>query len=105
MIRGAGRRMSGAAALAFAVSSLSCAAGSAPPERACGTTIWARPEGSAGAPLWVIGSWNDWAAAGTPLLAQKDGLHAATLELPPGEYGYQVVESGAPRLDAFNPQS
>lgn len=105
MIRGAGRGMAEALALAFAVFSLSCAAAPSPPERACGTTIWARPEGSAGGVLSVIGSWNDWAAVGTPLHPQEDGLHALTLELPPGEYGYQVVEGGAPRLDAFNPQS
>lgn len=105
MIRSAERGVAKAVALAFAVFSLSCAAAPAPPERACGTTIWARPEGSAGAVLSVIGSWNDWVAAGAPLHPQADGLQAVTLELPPGEYGYQVVESGAPRLDAFNPQS
>ena len=97
--------MAEAIALAFAVSSLSCSPAPAPPERSCGGTIWAKPEGSAGAVLSVIGSWNDWDAAGATLLPQEDGWQALTLELPPGEYGYQVVERGARRLDVFNPQS
>jgi glycosidase len=105
MIRCAERGMAAVIALVTAVFSLSCDADPPPPERECGTTIWAKPEGSAGAALSVIGSWNQWAPPGIPLHPQEDGLQSLTLELPPGEYGYQVVEGGAPRLDAFNPQS
>jgi glycosidase len=105
MIRSAGAGVVEALVLAFAISSLSCTPAPAPPERSCATTIWARPQASAGAVLSVIGSWDDWDPAGTTLHPQEDGLQSVTLELPPGEYGYQVVESGARRLDSFNPQS
>lgn len=104
MIRGAKREVGRALALLAAASSLSCAAEPAPPERPCEATIWAKPEGSTGAALSVVGSWNDWASPGTPLFPREDGFQALTLDLWPGEYGYQVVEGGAARLDAFNPQ-
>ena len=53
----------------------------------------------------MIGSWNDWALPGLPLLPQADGSQALALSLAPGEYGYQLVEKGLPRLDGKNPES
>jgi glycosidase len=53
----------------------------------------------------VIGSWNAWALPGFSLLPQRDGSRALTLALAPGDYGYQLVEKGVPRLDARNAQS
>jgi glycosidase len=96
--------LAGVVALATAIASLSCGAATAPPERACGATIRTTRAGLAGAPLSVVGSWDDWSAPGATLLPQADGSLALTLDLAPGEYGYQVVEGGSPRLDGSNHQ-
>jgi glycosidase len=63
--------------------------------------IWGKPE-KAGNDLRVEGSWDGWSAP-QPLERRDDGWHLLPLDLAPGEYGYRIVEEGAPRLDPYNP--
>lgn len=71
------------------------------PVRDCATVIWARAQGSG--ELRVQGSWDNWASPGRPLESYGDGWYLLELSLPPGEYGYLVVEGGEPRVDPYNP--
>lgn len=84
------------------------ACNASPPVRTCEATIWARPS-RPGATLAVIGSWNDWYVPGIPLApSDEPPWHSATLaagEVPPGEYGYLLLEDGEHRRDEHNPLS
>jgi len=71
------------------------------PTRDCATVIWAQAEG--GGELRVQGSWDGWASPGRPMESYGDGWYLLELSLPPGEYGYQIVEGGVPRGDPYNP--
>jgi glycosidase len=75
--------------------------GNEPPRRDCTTLVWAKPDNGTGAVL-AEGSWDGWASR-QPLTLYRDGYYVLPLTLPPGEYGYRLVEDGKPRLDVFNP--
>lgn len=66
--------------------------------------MWAQPR-HAGSELRVVGSWDGWQKPGTAFTARDDGWWLALLELPPGEYGYQIVENGVARPDVTAPLS
>jgi len=51
----------------------------------------------------VVGSWDGWQSPGVAAEPKGGGWQLALLEEPPGEYGYQVVVNGAPRLDRYQP--
>lgn len=74
------------------------------PQRDCAAVVWAQGS-TPGAELQVIGTFNQWYVPGIPLVPSADqpGWHHARLDLPPGEYGYLVLEDGAHRLDPYNP--
>jgi glycosidase len=72
------------------------------PMRDCPRAIWARPS-RPGAEIRVIGSWNAWQEPGTLLPARGDGWHTARLDVPEGEYGYLIAESGEKSIDTFEP--
>jgi glycosidase len=93
------RTLSGLAALCAAA----CSAPQVEPPDAgeCRVTVWAKPQ-RAGVSLAVTGSWDDWGEART-LEDFGDGWRARSLDLPPGAYGYQIVEEGRGRLDEYNP--
>lgn len=57
--------------------------------------------------LQVIGSWNDWYVPGIPLEVSADDppWQVARVDLPPGEYGYLILEDGVHRVDPHNPLS
>lgn len=80
----------------------------AAPSRSCTVTIWARPS-RPDATLAVIGSWNDWYLPGFPLQASDDPpWQVARIDaamVPPGEYGYLLLEDGVHRIDETNPLS
>lgn len=82
---------------------LGCEAPS-PPRRECTVHVWAQPQ-VPGASLAILGSFNEWFAPGIALQpsAEHPGWHVAELDLPPGEYGYLVLEAGVHRLDPHNP--
>ena len=74
-----------------------------PPVRDCTKVIWVRPQ-RAGADVWLTGSWNGWQGNSVPVPPYgADGWHMAWIALPPGQYGYQVVEDGVAGLDVQNP--
>lgn len=60
--------------------------------------LWAQPE-QASERLWVRGSWDEWSDPGQSMQTHEDGWQALALDLPPGEYGYWIIEAGQPRLD------
>jgi glycosidase len=63
--------------------------------------VWAEPL-RAGASVGVLGSWDDYASA-QPLREHDEDWQVLALELPPGEYGYLLVEDGQTRLDPLQP--
>ncbi len=75
------------------------------PERSCAKEIWAQPQRS-GAELWVVGSWDGWLLPGRMLNPAGEGWQRLTIDdLPPGEYGYLILEDGEGRPDELNPLS
>lgn len=70
------------------------------PTDVCSVSIWDRVPRDPDA-LAVRGSWDAWATdtAMRPFDAQ---WYVAELSLPPGEYGYLVVDRGEGRLDRYN---
>lgn len=79
---------------------LSVSCGSEIPTRACSTAVWARPA-RASAEVTLLGSWSDYAE---PIVLPRygDGWRMTRLVLPPGEFGYFLVEDGEKKLDPFN---
>lgn len=63
--------------------------------------VWAAPL-RAGASVGVLGSWDDYASA-QPLREHDEAWQVLALDLPPGEYGYLLVEDGQTRLDPLQP--
>lgn len=53
--------------------------------------------------VFVKGDFNAWNAKSHPLQKVSDSVYAATLNLDPGEYGYQFVVDGKGVFDAGNP--
>jgi glycosidase len=81
-----------------------CSPTEAPPARECRAILWARSE-HRGSPVNVVGSWDDWASP-APMEPYGDGdWQVRLMDLPPGEYGYRMVEEGTARLDPENPLS
>jgi glycosidase len=67
--------------------------------------VWAQPV-RAGATLEVIGSWDGWLVPGIALRpAEEPGWWVARVDgdVPPGEYGYLILEDGEHRIDEHNP--
>jgi glycosidase len=81
-----------------------CSPAEAPPARECRAIIWARPE-HGGAPISVVGSWDDWASPAPLSPYGEEDWQVRVMALPPGEYGYRVIEEGTARLDPENPLS
>ncbi|MGQ0537351.1 MAG: isoamylase early set domain-containing protein [Gemmatimonadaceae bacterium] len=46
----------------------------------------------------VMGGFNDWDGARSPMKRQADGTWIVTLRLPPGSYEYQFLMDGAVRM-------
>jgi glycosidase len=95
-----------ALALALAGSALgACGTRAAPPPRRdCRSFVWAKPD--PGAEVRVVGSWSGWASPGAaPLPYGSDGWQVLPLLLPPGEYGYRLVQGGESALDPHAPLS
>ncbi len=74
----------------------------APPVRDCTPRVWASPARE-GAALEVRGSWDGWVAGLRPEATGYEGWQRLDLSLPPGEYGYLIVEDGEERIDKTNP--
>ena len=53
---------------------------------------------AAGLPVYVAGTFNDWAAEDIAL-AEKDGVYTATVPLKPGEYEYKFIVNGFWTMD------
>jgi glycosidase len=76
-------------------------------EGECPVIVWGEPR-RPGVPLAVLGSWDGWSVA-TPMrdLPDDDGpdraWQLAELGLPPGTYGYLVLEEGRGHVDRTNP--
>ncbi len=74
-----------------------------PPLRDCRAVVWAMPR-YPGETVRVVGNWDDWASPGVAMVqARDDGWQVLALELPPGEYGYLLVDGGGGRIDEHNP--
>jgi glycosidase len=67
-----------------------------PPRRDCYARVWARPSASGAAPQ-VAGVWAGWVPQA--MTARDDGWLLYSARLPPGEYGYVLVDGGAQKLD------
>jgi glycosidase len=95
------------AARAWPVSIALCLAGCgddgvALPEGTCSVAVWARPSRGGTEPR-ILGEWTEW--RDTAAMSQFDDTWwVAELALPPGEYGYLVVEEGEAHVDRHNPQ-
>ena len=98
------RRSSRLACVAVLTAVAGCNA--SPPGRTCTATIWAQPS-RPDAAVSVIGSWNDWYLPGIPLKASDEPpwlvARLDAEDVPPGEYGYLLLEDGAHRIDEVNP--
>ncbi|HJU75599.1 MAG TPA: isoamylase early set domain-containing protein [Gemmatimonadaceae bacterium] len=46
----------------------------------------------------VMGAFNDWDAARSPMVREKDGTWTITLRLLPGSYEYQFLTDGSTRM-------
>ncbi len=75
--------------------------------------LWSRPRIAVPFTYWtdetpgnvsIVGDFNDWDPAATPLRRQDDGTWTTRLELAPGEHSYKLVVDGDWRLDPVNPQ-
>jgi glycosidase len=69
----------------------------------CQQVVWVKSRDPS-ANIAIVGSWDDWQKPGIPAVAsEEEGWRIAILDLPPGEYGYQVVVDGVAKLDPFQP--
>jgi glycosidase len=92
----------GLVALGLAVGGLAGCGGESAPSVDCHQPVWAQRR-HAGSELRVVGSWDGSQKPGTSFEDRGDGWSLALLELPAGEYGYQIVENGVARLDVTDP--
>ena len=67
------------------------------PPGECPVVLWAKPQRASRA-LYVRGSWDDWQSE-RPMRRFDETWRVSTFSLPPGEYGYQIVEASQGRLD------
>ncbi len=68
----------------------------------CHQAIWVTA--TEGATVTVLGSWDGWQVPG--VAAQPSGYSGwqmALLDLPAGEYGYQIVKDGVVGIDPYQP--
>lgn len=77
------------------------AAGCAP-ERPCGAQLWYVDNGAAD-DVVAVGDWNGWDPSADPLEQLEPGVWAAALDLPPGDYAYQLRVDGVPQNDLQQP--
>jgi len=88
-------------ALALAGTSLGCRVDDGLAAGMCRAVVWAIPERD-GSDLEVVGDWDGWSTATAMREFEEAPWYVAELTLPPGEYGYLVVERGESRLDDTN---
>ena len=82
----------------LALAQLACdAEAPALPAGECSVVLWAKPHRASEA-LYVRGSWDDWQSE-RHMRRFDDSWRVSTFSLPPGEYGYQIVEASEGRLD------
>lgn len=68
-----------------------------------GITSFAQPGGTH-ARVSIAGDFNAWSATATPLLCDPgDGVHRASVCLPPGRHRYRLVVNGQWMADPYNP--
>jgi neopullulanase len=72
------------------------------PRRECVTRFQLQMGASA---VGVAGEWNQFDATKTPMTAAGGNIWKASVELPPGSYGYKLVVDGNFILDPANPYS
>src|SRR5580704_12280753 len=92
------------AALLVSAAALAACSGPTYPAVDCHQPVWvsvAGPDATAS----VIGSWDGWKLPGVAASPAQDGWMLALLELPAGEYGYEIVVDGAASLDPNAPLS
>jgi glycosidase len=70
------------------------------PERDCASELWFVDDGTARR-VEVVGDWTGWRPE--PLDAVEAGAWALAVELPPGDYAYQLVVDGRRQLDLYQP--
>jgi glycosidase len=70
------------------------------PAGTCRAVVWAIPH-RAGAKVEVVGEWDDWVPHTMRAHVQRPWRYAE-LALPPGEYGYSIVQEGERELDRYN---
>lgn len=88
--------------LALASAALACRVDEELPPGTCRAVVWAIPE-RASNELEVVGEWDDWSGSIAMRPFAQDPWVVADFALPPGEYGYLVVEDGQGRIDETNP--
>jgi len=89
--------------ITFALGGLVLACGDAEEpsgEDGCPASIWAAPRRGGVVPS-VLGQWSQWSMA-TPMSRFDATWWLAEPTLPPGEYGYLIVEEGEAALDPHN---
>lgn len=82
-----------------------CSSGSSsttPPKRDCSKLVVAEAS-KPGASMGIKGSWDGWNGVSVEMKPRSDGKYEARFALPPGEYGYVIVEDGTERYDRTNP--
>lgn len=70
------------------------------PPGTCPAVVWAIPD-RAGTEVELSGEWDDWDAQPMRAHVERPWVYAE-LALPPGEYGYAIVQEGERQLDRFN---
>ena len=92
------RRLKGpAVGVALAAVGLGCA-----PERDCAPELWYLDEGQAQA-VSVVGDFNGWRPDEDPLKQVDPGVWTLRLDLPPGDYAYQLRIDGRVENDLYAP--
>lgn len=90
--------------LLLACSSQEDAPPSSVPTRTCGLRIWHKPA-SVEAHVEVVGDWDGWKRPGTQPQPREDGWRVASLDVPPGEHAYAIVEDGVWLTDKNEPMT
>jgi len=76
-----------------------------PPARDCSTSFaWAL--GRKATHASVAGEWNRFSLTADPMSdGLGSGIYRATLQIPPGDYGYKLVADGEYQIDPSNPRT